>query len=92
MKAHAADAFCIAVGTYADENEANGARNAVSEGTRLPSRVIAVNEGGATAYRVVVGSFQTRVSAERAASDLIRNGLVDEARVMTVAREATPDQ
>lgn len=82
--------FGIAVGTFLDEKRATAQRTSVTESTRLPSQVITVIEDTVSMYRVVVGSFEDRVSAERAASDLVRRGLVDEARVIQLARATPP--
>jgi general secretion pathway protein A len=81
-----ADLFGIAVGTYLDEARANAVRTSLTESTRLPSRIVTVAEDSVSIYRVVMGSFEDRASAEQAASDLIRRGLVDETRVIPLAR------
>ncbi len=52
----------------------------------LPARVIAVKDGTGEAFRVVLGAWDDRGAAERGASDLIRRGLVDEARVVSIGR------
>jgi general secretion pathway protein A len=82
--------FGIAVGSYLDEGRANAERTSLTESTRLPSRIVTVAEDSVSFYRVVMGSFENRVSAERAASDLIRRGLVNEARVIPLARATPP--
>ncbi len=86
----ATDLFGIAVGTYLNEDLAMAERTSLTESTRLPSRVVTVAEDSVSMYRVVMGSFENRVSAERTASDLIRRGLVNEARVIPLARAAPP--
>jgi cell division protein FtsN len=86
----ASDLFGIAVGTYLNEAHAIAERTSLTESTRLPSRVVTVAEDSVSMYRVVMGSFENRVSAERTASDLIRRGLVNEARVIPLAQAAPP--
>ena len=78
--------FGIAVGTYLNERRANAERTRLGENTSFPARVITVAEDTVSMYRVVVGSFGDRSSAERAASDLVQRGLVTEARVVSVAQ------
>jgi len=80
--------FGIAVGTYLNERRANAERTRLGESTQFPARVITVAEDTVSMYRVVVGSFGDRSSAERAASDMVQRGLVTEARVITLAQAA----
>jgi cell division protein FtsN len=54
--------------------------------------VITVTEGENTEYRLVLGSFDSRKSAERAASTLIERGLVDEARVVPLSSTTASKQ
>jgi hypothetical protein len=82
--------FGIAVGTFLHEQRAAAQRTSVTESTGLPSQVITVIEDTVSMYRVVVGSFEDRVSAERTASDLVRRRLVNEARVIQLARATPP--
>jgi hypothetical protein len=82
--------FGIAVGAYLNEDRAIAERTRLTESTRLPSRVVTVAEDSVPMYRVVMGSFANRVSAERAASDLVRGGLVNEARVIPLPRATPP--
>jgi len=78
--------FAIAVGTYLDASRAKSELTSLTESTRLPAQVVTVAEDSVSMYRVVMGSFENRATAERTASDLVRRGLVDEARVVQVAR------
>ena len=78
--------FGIATGTFLNENRANAERTRLGESTALPARVVVVAEDTVNMYRVVIGSFGDRASAERAASDLVQRGLVTEARVVSVAQ------
>jgi type II secretory pathway predicted ATPase ExeA len=80
--------YGIAVGTYLNEGRANAERTRLGENTQLVARVVTVAEDTVSMYRVVVGSFGDRISAERAASDLVQRGLVTEARV--IAQSAGP--
>ena len=81
-------AFGIAIGTYLNEARAIAERVRIGESAKLESRVLTVSEDTVSMYRVVVGSFTDRVSAERAASDLVQRGLVLEARVVALAQAA----
>ncbi|MGH7730723.1 MAG: AAA family ATPase [Candidatus Eiseniibacteriota bacterium] len=78
--------FGIAVGTYLNEGRADAERTRLGGATKYTARVVAVAEDTVTMYRVVVGSFGDRTSAERAASELVQGGVVTEARVVTVPR------
>ncbi len=78
--------YAIAVGTYLNEERANAERTKLGASTRLAVRVLTATDGGISVYRVVMGSYDSRGAAERAASDLIDRGLVDEARVIPLAR------
>jgi type II secretory pathway predicted ATPase ExeA len=82
--------FGIAVGTYLNEDRAAAERTSLTESTRLPSRVLTVSEDSVSMYRVVMGLFENRVTAEKMASDLIRKGLVNEARVVSLVRGPQP--
>lgn len=79
-----AQSFGIAVGTYLNEGRANAERTRLGESTKLDTRVVTVAEDTVSMYRVVVGTYGDRTSAERAASDLVQRGLVLEARVVAV--------
>ncbi len=80
--------FGIMVGTYLDEGRANAERTRLGESSKLPARVETVAEDTVTMFRVVMGSFSDRTSAERAASELVQSGVVTEARVVTLAQAA----
>ena len=81
--------FGIVVGTFLNERRAQAERTRLSESTEFTTRVIPVAEDTVSMYRVVVGSFADRMSAERAASDLVQKGVVSDARVVSVARPAS---
>jgi type II secretory pathway predicted ATPase ExeA len=80
-----APTFSLGVGTYLNEARARAEQARLTENTPYPARVATVQDDGVAMYHVTMGSFTTRVAAERAASDLISRGLVDEARVLRVA-------
>ena len=80
--------YGIAVGTYMNEARAISERSKIREATKLSSRVMTVTEDNVAMYRVVVGSYTDRTAAERAASNLVQRGLVEEARVVAMARPA----
>ena len=76
--------FGIVVGTFLNETRANAERGRLAEATGHGTRGIALAEDTVTMYRVVVGSFADRASAERAASELVQQGVVTEARVVRI--------
>jgi hypothetical protein len=79
-----APTFSLGVGTYLNEARARAEQARLTENTPYPARVATVQDDGVAMYHVTMGSFPTRAAAERAASDLISRGLVDEARVIRV--------
>jgi len=87
-EAAALPTFGIAVGEYVNEARANSERAKIGDVTKLASRVVTVAEDTVSIYRVVIGSYSDRAEAERAASDLVQRGLVNEARVVSVAQRA----
>uniref|UniRef100_A0A832I3G2 SPOR domain-containing protein n=1 Tax=Eiseniibacteriota bacterium TaxID=2212470 RepID=A0A832I3G2_UNCEI len=78
----------IAVATFLAEERAGVERDKLAASTGLPARVAPVTEAGDVSYRVILGAFPDRAAADRAASDLIEKGLIDEARVLSYARLA----
>jgi hypothetical protein len=52
-------------------------------GDGLSGRVAEVRQDGVTMYAVVIGAFGSRDAAERRAVDLVKGGLVDEARIIS---------
>jgi cell division protein FtsN len=81
----AAQRFGVAVGTYLNEERADQERVKLVASTSLPARVVTVTEDDVAMYRLVMGAFESRQSAERMASSLIERGLVDEARVVQLS-------
>jgi cell division protein FtsN len=78
--------YGVVVRTYLARERAEQERTRLAGASGLPSRVLAVSEGGTEVYRVVLGLWESRPAAERAASDLIGSGLVNEARVVSMGR------
>ena len=77
----------IEVATYLDPYRASAESSRLSELTGLSTRVMEASDPDGDAYRVVLGSFSSRKKAERAADDLIRRGLIDQARVVPLHRK-----
>jgi len=71
--------YGLIVGEFMDEARANEVKDQVTASTSLPGRVISVDNGNA--FRVIIGSFDGRAAADKAAGDLSGKGLVTEARV-----------
>ena len=72
--------YGIVVGTFLSEDGAKAAQAKLS--VDLPAQVLPATEGGATVYQVVLGSFNSRASAEGKAGELASQGVVTEARVI----------
>jgi len=77
--------FGLAVGTFLNEDRANQERDKLAASSGQSVRVSSVTEDGGQVFQLVLGAYADRASAEKAASDLIRRGLVDEARVVPLA-------
>jgi cell division septation protein DedD len=78
--------YGIAVSTWMDASRAGKERDKLAGASQLPVSVSEVVDGGATVYQLVVGPFDTRATAEQNASELIKRGLVDEARVISLTK------
>jgi len=76
--------FVLAVGTYLNETRAKEEQSRLSASTPYEVTITTVREDNAAMYRVTLRSFPSRDAAERAASDLISRGQVDEARVLAL--------
>jgi cell division protein FtsN len=72
----------LEVATYLDPYRASAESERLSESTGLSGRVMQTSDQQGEAYRVVLGSFSTRRKAERTADDLVRRGLIEQARVV----------
>jgi cell division protein FtsN len=80
--------YTISVGTFLERDRANVERRKLLNVTPYASRVLRFSERGAESYRVVVGTFESRAEAEKAASDLMGTGQVREAMVLPAAGAA----
>jgi hypothetical protein len=80
----------IVVRTFLVEGRARDESARLAAASGLPGRVLIVREGGTEVYRLVLGAWDDRASADRGASELLRKGLVDEARVVTIGRAPAP--
>jgi hypothetical protein len=74
--------FGISVATYLDSDRAKTERDKLAASTSMPVTVQETTEGGTSVYHLVLGGFDSRASAESAASDLIQRGLIEEARIV----------
>lgn len=71
--------YGVSVGTFLAEDRAKSESDRLAAATGMAGRVIAGSDGD---FRVVLGSYPDRASAEKAAGKLIGGGKVDEARVV----------
>jgi cell division protein FtsN len=76
--------FVLNVGTYLNEDRAKREHTRLDAVSDVDAVITTVNEGSGPMYRVQIGRYASRAEAERAASDLIARGLVDEARILSV--------
>ena len=76
--------YTITVATYLESSRAETQRARLGATTGLPSNIIEAQDGGASVYQIVLGRFDTRAAAEKAADDLINRGLIQEAHVIQV--------
>jgi cell division protein FtsN len=76
--------YGLIVGEYIDEAKANEVKDKLTASTSLPGRVISVDNGNA--FRVILGSFDGRAAAEKAAGELASKGDVNEARVTALPK------
>ena len=86
--ASATRVYCVAVATFLDQARAEVERSRLEASTKMSGRVQSVVADSVSKFELVLGSFTSQDAAERAASDLIARGLVDEARV--VSQPLTP--
>jgi type II secretory pathway predicted ATPase ExeA len=82
--------YGIAVATYLDQAKAESEKTKLAASTQLAARVNEVMDGGASVYRIVLGGFDSKSAAENAASDLIKKGQIEEARVVPLGKSAKP--
>ncbi len=82
--------FGVAVASFLDEKRAEAERGRLSALTKLGAEVRTVVADSVSRFELVLGSFPTQGAAERAASDLISRGMVDEARVVAQVLPPVP--
>jgi len=82
----------IEVATYLDPYRASAESNRLSELTGLSTRVMETSDPDGDAYRVVLGSFSSRRKAERTADDLIRRGVIEQARVVPLGLRSSASE
>jgi hypothetical protein len=80
--------YGVVVGTYLNEERAGVEREKLVASTHLAAQLVTVTENDVAMFRLVMGSFVSRLQAERMASSLIERGLVDEARVIALEASA----
>jgi type II secretory pathway pseudopilin PulG len=76
------DGVGIAVGDYMMEDRANSEKDKLSASTGLVGKVVPIDDGGTTMYRVILGKWSSRAPAEARATALIDSSLVHEAKVV----------
>jgi len=81
-KATPTDGLGIAVGEYMMEDRANTEKDRLAASTGLVGKVVPINDGGTTMYRVILGKWSSRAAAEARATSLIDSSLVHEAKVV----------
>jgi hypothetical protein len=64
------------------EDRANSERDKLSASTGLAGKVVPIDDGGTTMYRVILGKWSSRSAAEARATALIDSSLVHEAKVV----------
>lgn len=82
--------FALAVGTFIDRARADTERTRLVSIAPAPVRVITMKSAQGEMYALLVGTFTTRLAAEEAASDLVKRGVVDEARIVASRPRAQP--
>ena len=82
--------FGVAVASFLDQGRAEAERGRLAASTKMSAQVRTVVADSVSRYELVLGSFPSQDAAERAASDLITRGLVDEARVVAQAQPHAP--
>jgi len=82
--------FSLSVGTYLDRARAESELARIGGASGLTGRLAEVRKEGTTMYAVIIGAFPDRDTAERKASELVSNGAVDEARVLSRRVRARP--
>ena len=76
--------YALEVATYINETRAREEMDRLSVLTSLPTRLRSAPDFSGTTYRILVGRFEQRAQAERAAEDLVGRGILNEARIIAV--------
>jgi hypothetical protein len=71
--------FGISVGTFRSEERATIERTRLAANSGLVPKTVVMSEGGESLYRLILGAFDSRESADSAASSLVQRGIVKEA-------------
>jgi cell division protein FtsN len=74
--------YGLAVATYLFEDRAASEKDRLASATGLSARVVTRTEGGATVYRLILGSFDSRSAAQRKAEELTGQNVVSQASVV----------
>jgi len=78
----------LAVGSYIDAERAAAERDHLAAESGLQGWIVNTSEYGGATYTVILGIFRTQDHADSAASELLRRGLVSEARVIPLPRRS----
>jgi type II secretory pathway predicted ATPase ExeA len=82
--------YGLEVASFINRDRALAERDRLGKAAGLPVRISATTEdGGVVTYRILLGSFDMERAAEREADVLVLQGLVNEARVVTLPRRAS---
>jgi len=79
--------FGLGVAAYLDADRAREEKERLARDTGLPGMVLPYRDEGTTMYRVVLGRWSKTADAEKAANSLMEQGLINEARVVTVPQK-----
>jgi len=78
--------YGIEVGRFLNEERATSEKDRLATATGLEGRVLTAKEDGEDVWRVVLGSFDGRAPADKAANDLIGKGSVGQAVVVALPK------
>ena len=82
--------YALEVATYINETRAREEMERLSVLTALPTRLRVATDYSGTTYRILVGRFDRRSQAERAAEDLVGRGILNEARITSIGPAPQP--
>jgi cell division protein FtsN len=77
--------YGLAVGEFLDEDKANSEKDRLATSTGLPGRVVPIDKGAS--FQVIIGSYDSKSAAQKAAGDLSGKGVVNEAQVTLLPKE-----